>query len=473
LTRDTVWNLLGQGTPLLIAVLTIPLVIRGLGIERFAVLTLVWALLGYFTLFDLGLGRAVTWLVARGIKADESGGSGAMLGTALGASAVLGVAGAVILFLAGELYFSAPELIVDETLRGEVNLSLVIVVALLPVITCSSVLQGVLEGYQRFDAANLIRVPAGVLAYLAPLAVLQFTDKLPPVVAAVTAVRVATVLAQFLVCRTIASHRPLVLAPRKAWLGRLLRFGGWLTVSNTIGPLMVYLDRFVIGALISLSAVAFYTTPFEVVTKLWIVPIALATTLFPAFAAASAQNTAKPAELFAQGIGFMFAVMVPLAFAIVAFAPEGLQLWLGDDFASKSATVARVLAVGVLVNALAFVPLALIHGAGRTDLTAAVHLAELPLYIGILWFLTSRFGIEGAATAWAIRAAVDCLALLWVASTLLPTRTLAVRGAMLTAISAALAGAAVLLDGTSQKVPVALSAVGAFTGLAWFRLRRA
>jgi O-antigen/teichoic acid export membrane protein len=234
---------------------------------------------------------------------------------------------------------------------------------------------------------------------------------------------------------------------------------------------MVYLDRFVIGALVSLSAVAFYTTPFEVVTKLWIVPIALVTTLFPAFAAASTQN--KPAELFAQGIGLMFAVMVPLAFAIVAFAPEGLQLWLGDDFASKSATVARVLALGILVNALAFVPLALTHGAGRTDLTATVHLAELPFYIAILWFLTSRFGIEGAAMAWAIRAAVDCLALFWVASILLPSRALAVRGAMLTAISAALAGAAVLLDGTSEKVPMALSAVAVFTGLAWFRLRRA
>jgi O-antigen/teichoic acid export membrane protein len=264
----------------------------------------------------------------------------------------------------------------------------------------------------------------------------------------------------------------LVLAPTKPWLRRLLRFGGWLTVSNIIGPLMVYLDRFVIGAVVSLSAVAFYTTPFEVVTKLWIFPIALGTTLFPAFAVANTQERARTADLFAQGIGLMFAVMVPLAFAIIALAPEGLQLWLNDDFAAKSTTVARLLACGVLVNALAFVPMAFIHGTGRTDLTATVHLAELPFYVALLWLLTNQFGIDGAAMAWVIRAGVDCVALFWVASALLPSRALAVRGAVLTALGAALAGGAVLLDGTSHKVPAVLTAVAVFTGLAWFRLRR-
>ena len=48
---------------------------------------------------------------------------------------------------------------------------------------------------------------------------------------------------------------------------RLLRFGGWMTVSNIVGPLMVTLDRFLIGALISVSAVAYYATPYEVVSQ--------------------------------------------------------------------------------------------------------------------------------------------------------------------------------------------------------------
>src|SRR5260370_17788980 len=65
LARNTVWNLIGYGAPMAVAVFCIPILIRGLGKERFGVLTLAWALIGYASLFDLGLGRALTQLVAR------------------------------------------------------------------------------------------------------------------------------------------------------------------------------------------------------------------------------------------------------------------------------------------------------------------------------------------------------------------------------------------------------------------------
>ena len=45
-----------------------------------------------------------------------------------------------------------------------------------------------------------------------------------------------------------------------------------MTVSNVVNPLMVYFDRFLIGGRISMSAVAFYVTPYEVVTKLSMIP---------------------------------------------------------------------------------------------------------------------------------------------------------------------------------------------------------
>jgi len=57
LARNVLWNLLGTGAPLLVAIVVIPVLIEGLGIERFGVLTIAWMVVGYFSLFDLGLGR--------------------------------------------------------------------------------------------------------------------------------------------------------------------------------------------------------------------------------------------------------------------------------------------------------------------------------------------------------------------------------------------------------------------------------
>jgi O-antigen/teichoic acid export membrane protein len=65
-----------------------------------------------------------------------------------------------------------------------------------------------------------------------------------------------------------------------------LSFGGWLTVTNIVGPLMTYMDRFFIGAMLGLSAVTYYVTPYEVLSRLQMLPQAIMGVLFPAMAAA-------------------------------------------------------------------------------------------------------------------------------------------------------------------------------------------
>lgn len=63
--KGIAWNLVGSGLPLLVGLATIPFLIKALGIERFGILTLIWALIGYFSLFDFGLSRALTQVISK------------------------------------------------------------------------------------------------------------------------------------------------------------------------------------------------------------------------------------------------------------------------------------------------------------------------------------------------------------------------------------------------------------------------
>src|SRR5438874_1266844 len=99
LAKNTLWNLLGSGAPMLVAVFCIPILIRGLGKERFGILTLAWALIGYVSLFDLGLGRALTQLVARKLGAGEERDIPSVAWTSLLLMLLLGFAGSVAVFL--------------------------------------------------------------------------------------------------------------------------------------------------------------------------------------------------------------------------------------------------------------------------------------------------------------------------------------------------------------------------------------
>lgn len=71
LAHNTLLNFIGQAVPLLVGVVTIPFIVQGLGTERFGLLSLAWVILGYFTIFDLGLGRATTNFVAEALGKGE------------------------------------------------------------------------------------------------------------------------------------------------------------------------------------------------------------------------------------------------------------------------------------------------------------------------------------------------------------------------------------------------------------------
>jgi hypothetical protein len=64
LIRGAAWNLLGQSLPVIAAFLFVTLLVQGLGVERLGILSLAWMLIGYFSLFDLGMGGALTRMVS-------------------------------------------------------------------------------------------------------------------------------------------------------------------------------------------------------------------------------------------------------------------------------------------------------------------------------------------------------------------------------------------------------------------------
>lgn len=184
---------------------------------------------------------------------------------------------------------------------------------------------------------------------------------------------------------------------------RLFSFGGWVTVSNIVGPILLYTDRFLIGALLTMTAVAYYTAPFEVINRLWIIPGSLVMTLFPAFSRLGTMRKEELQRLYARSIKYLLLSTGPVVLILVVFADDILRLWLGRDFAQQSTLVFRILLLGTLVGLLAPVSGSLLQGLGRPDILAKLYLIEVPLNIGLVWLLVQYFGIAGAALSFTLR----------------------------------------------------------------------
>jgi O-antigen/teichoic acid export membrane protein len=468
LAKNTVWNLIGNGAPLIVAVFSIPILIHGLGKDRFGVLALAWALIGYASLFDMGLGRALTQLVAQKLGSGEEHEIPALAWTSLLLMLVLGAVGTVVvLAITPWLVHHAlkiPEVLQAETVRAFYLLGLSI-----PVVITSTGLRGLLEAHQRFKLVSALRIPLGVFTFVGPLMVLPFSRSLTPIVGVLVAGRAASCLAYLLVCFRVVPE----LRERVAWHGPsarpLLSFGGWMTVTNIVGPLMVSMDRFLIAGLISVTAVAYYATPYEVVTKLLLLPTAVMGVLFPAFSASFVRNQDRAALLFGRSVKYVFLALFPVVLLMVALAQNGLTLWLGAEFARHSTRVVQWLAVGALANSLALVPFSFVQGIGRPDLTAKLHLVELPLYLGILLWLIRVDGIEGAAIAWAARTLLDSAAMFFIANRFLPVRShMSLRTKLLVGVAAATLLLAVLPGYQTLKAAFLVIAIFGFVLVTWF-----
>ncbi len=419
IARNTLWSLSGQSIPWLVAIVAIPYLVSGYGVDKFGVLTIFWVVIGYFSYFDLGLSRALTKLVAEKLGANDEKDIPAIVWTSLTIMLAIGaISAGVVALLTPWLVHSVLKM--PPEMERENLVAFYLLALSIPVIISSSGLRGLLEAKQRFGMVNAVRIPLGIYTFLAPMALLAFTTSLVPVVVVLIAGRLAAWLAHLILSFMVMPALRRGFEIRRSLLRPLLKLGSWMTISNIVGPFMNYVDRFLIGSMISVAAVAFYATPGEVVTKFLIIPGALVAVLFPAFSACYAKDPNRAARLFDRGVNHIFMILFPLTLVVITLSRDGLHLWLGEDFADSSTVVMQLMAAGVFFNGLAQIPFALLQSAGRPDLPAKMNMLEFPVYLALAWWLIGLYGISGAAIAWVARMAADMILLFLLTRFVLP-----------------------------------------------------
>lgn len=183
-----------------------------------------------------------------------------------------------------------------------------------------------------------------------------------------------------------------------------------MTVSNLVGPIMSYFDRFAIAAWVTVAAVTHYTVPFDVISRLPMMPIAIMGVLLPLLAQAnySTPGTRPPHyTTITRTVNLLLVFWIPGLVLTAWLGPRLLAWWVGSDLADTSTPIWRWLAVGVLINGLAHLPFTLLQSQGRTDIIAKIHLAELIPYIFCLWWALTQYGLIGAAAMWSLRISMD------------------------------------------------------------------
>lgn len=402
--HNFLYNMFGGLLPLAVTLLTVPIFLKVFGAERYGLHIMISILVGYLGLFDLGLGRAITFRLSKfGDRTTDS--AVVTVRTALAMALILGSLGGGLLF-SGLVFADLGVLGVDSGLAGELRRVSVLIGILIPITTSSSVLGGVLIASERFAAFNIMIVLSTISFQLLPLAGSLFLE--PDMTTIVLGVFTSNLLnlgmLLFLTRGTVLRRANSLFSRIEA--RHLLGFGGWMTVTAIASPLMTSADRYVISAIVGLKAVTTYTIPYQISQKLTLVANSVSNLLFPKFSRGNVEVNTRAADVSQD----VLSVVSVIAVGTIVFTAEWfLGLWISKDFAEQAVLAASLLAAGFGINILAFVPFTFIQGSGRPKTTSIIHLVELPFYILMLIFLVKYFGVEGAAAAFLIRVAIDTM----------------------------------------------------------------
>lgn len=415
LTRHVALNAVGWVIPAVCALLAVPALARQLGPERFGLLSLTWAGVSLFAILDLGLGRAVSVVVAdrraRGRHVEVRG-----LVRAAGVLswlifAPLAVLGALAAPWAARTLLDLPPTLREEGVRTLRWLALV-----LPIVVHGIVLRAALEGAFRFGVVNAFRVPLGVMTWAGPWLAALYTDDVSRLALVVVAGRIAYWVGQWGLLAldapsagTADAEPPDATSPYSA----LWATGSWITLSGVLSPLLTNLDRLLVPLVAPIAVVGWYVAAGEAATKLWLFPAALGPVLAPALAAAFARGEpAVATQLLTRATRVSGVVLaLPAALAVLGAEPV-LRWWLDSAFAPEVVPVFRWFVAAIFANSVAQVAYAGLQAGGAAREAARLHLVELPLFLVALLVAAWSTGPIGIAAVWGARLLIDAVGMM-------------------------------------------------------------
>jgi len=412
IARNSILSLAGRFTQVAGWVVIAPYMLHSLGAERFGLWSLLTVISGLYMTFDLGVGSALTKFVAEYRATGDRAGLRSVysMGVILYAALGLVIVAAFALFGGGLLGL----LKITPQLQPEAGRALLVAAAVYGLLNLYMLTASVLTGLHRMDMWNRISIGVTLLQLAGVLLVLRLGGGL---VALMLNTGVTLAIGAVLGRLAIRRLAPEIGFDTRAFtpglFTRLTRYSAALQVIN-LGVLVQFqLDKVLLGAMVSLAAVASFEFGLRVVSALWSLPSLLLPPLIPAVAHLDAVgDRERLRRLYRRASRYVLAVAFPVAAGVIAVAPALYRAWLGpghDDAARAASALAAMLGINILTG----VGSALVRGMGRPGLEARYQIIAIVLHLGLSLLLIPRFGFTGVLWALVASTSIGSLYFVW------------------------------------------------------------
>lgn len=384
---------------LLTAAFMAPFIARSIGPEHYGVWVLIGSIVGYISLFDLGLNYGVTRYTARLVALADHASLEDLIASALTAYCLLGfVAGAAILIgcLTMPSWLGVPA--ADLAAARAVLLVLGINAGIgLPL----TLLRSVLRGYQRFAFLALTDVSVTMSTAIASVLVIAAHAGIAALAVIALATNVCRGLAHVTYVRATLPHLRLGFrSPMRA--GQLLGYSACAFIIAACAQVVFASDAIVVGAILSLGAVAIYGVAQKLVDAAAAAVFQGVDTLFPLLTEYdAAADAAKVQAVFKDAVTLGLAMTVPITICAAAFGDRLLSAWAGPYYSAGYVVIA-VLSLALLFHVPGHVAAIVLLSMNRHGMLAVVAIGDALTNLALSIVLGKTYGLVGVALGTAV-----------------------------------------------------------------------
>lgn len=396
LRRNAAANLLGALVPAVVALATVPLVLKGLGAAGYGLYALVTAIVGYFAVIDINLtAGSVKTIAAQHARGDQAQ-IGQTISFGLLVYSVLGLAGALGLLVGADFLaqrvFSVPPALAPQAVATLRLAALGFVASQL-----QTYLQSVPQALLRYDVPVRLEILFGSALPLLTVLVLMLGQGLFEVIL----LRVAgSSLHALLLWQGVRRLLPgLQLGWPSARLRReLLGFSAWSFLSRCAALTYAYADKLIIGAVAGVTALAWFAVAATLANRLLGISYRLSGVLFPvASALAAGGEFARLEQLYLSASRYIVFLNAAMLVLVAVFADTILLVWIDAAFARRGAVVLALMALSHFVDSLTNLPSLVNDGMGHPRVSGLFALGRALAGLAGVCAGVRLGGIAGAA----------------------------------------------------------------------------
>lgn len=396
LLRNALSNLAGAAIPALVALATVPLVVRGLGSAGYGVYTLVTAIVGYFAVLDINVTAGSVKFIAQYNASADRGRISETVVFGLLVYGGLGVVGALGLF-SGAHWFVHSVFGVPAALSAEAVATLKLSALGFLIGQLQGYLQSVPQSLMRFDVSSRYEVAFGIVVPLLTVLVLMLGYGLFEVILVRIVASALNCLVLWLAIRNLLPELSWR-TPGAAIRRELLAFSAYSFLSRFASLSYSYADKLVIGALVGVTGLAYFTVAASLANRVLSLTFRLSGVLFPAASSLAATGQLERLNrLYLKASRYITFINAAVLVLVSVFAWPILYFWMDASFAANGALVLAVMALSQFVDSLTNLPSLVNDGMGHPRVTGVFAMCRALLGLAAVYAGVLGWGIDGAA----------------------------------------------------------------------------